>query len=373
LKALLILLKKRKKKLVFMSKKRVISFPHMGDYYVPVSFLAKHILDGEILPAPSITKKTLELGSKYSPDFVCVPFKYNLGNYIEALEAGANILVQTGGGCRFGYYGEVQEQILHDLGYDFEFVNILDVSKTKPLKTYKLIKKINPKLSLIKGVYYFLITVRMVYYMDELDHLIRKNIGFQVKENTFENYHKKFLREISEVTRLHQLKRIYKKYKHIYENIEINKPDNPLRVGIIGELFTSMEPFSSFFLERELAKKGIEVSRYTTVTYLLFQKKKRLKKTMKEAKNYLKYTIGADGTDNVARANVMAMMGYDGIIHTKPFGCTPEVNAMPILQKISNDYKIPILYFSFDSQTSETGVQTRLEAFYDMLLMRRGE
>lgn len=44
---------------------------------------------------------------------------------------------------------------------------------------------------------------------------------------------------------------------------------------------------------------------------------------------------------------------------------------MPSLQNISNDYKIPILHFSFDSQTSETGIKTRLEAFYDMLIQRK--
>jgi len=32
---------------------------------------------------------------------------------------------------------------------------------------------------------------------------------------------------------------------------------------------------------------------------------------------------------------------------------------------------MPILYFSFDSQTSETGVKTRLEAFNDMLVMKK--
>ena len=79
------------------------------------------------------------------------------------------------------------------------------------------------------------------------------------------------------------------------------------------------------------------------------------------------------GTESVAKAKMLAEKGFDGLIHIKPFGCMPEVNAMPILQKISKDYKIPILYFSFDSQTSETGVKTRLEAFYDMLIMKKGE
>ena len=59
--------------------------------------------------------------------------------------------------------------------------------------------------------------------------------------------------------------------------------------------------------------------------------------------------------------------GMDGVIQVKAFGCTPEIDAMPILQNISNDYRIPILNFSFDSQTSETGIKTRLEAFYDLM------
>jgi benzoyl-CoA reductase/2-hydroxyglutaryl-CoA dehydratase subunit BcrC/BadD/HgdB len=49
----------------------------------------------------------------------------------------------------------------------------------------------------------------------------------------------------------------------------------------------------------------------------------------------------------------------------------PEVNAMSALHRISKDYKIPIMYFSFDSQTSETGIKTRIEAFHDMLIMKK--
>lgn len=44
---------------------------------------------------------------------------------------------------------------------------------------------------------------------------------------------------------------------------------------------------------------------------------------------------------------------------------------MPVLQNISSDYKIPVLYLSYDSQTSDTGLDTRLEAFYDMIYMRK--
>ena len=104
---------------------KVISFPHLGNYYIVFNYFLSRALKCKVIIPPKSTRKTIELGSKYSPDFVCVPFKYNLGNYIEALDMGANVLVQGGGGCRYGYYGELQEKILRDLGYNFEFYNLI--------------------------------------------------------------------------------------------------------------------------------------------------------------------------------------------------------------------------------------------------------
>ena len=44
-----------------------------------------------------------------------------------------------------------------------------------------------------------------------------------------------------------------------------------------------------------------------------------------------------------------------------------------MLQKVSEDYSVPVLYLTYDSQTSDTGLDTRLEAFYDMLAMKKGK
>ena len=106
-------------------QKPKISFPHMGNYYIVANYLFNHIIDADIMTAPKITSKTIELGTKYSPDFVCTPFKYTLGTMIEALDNGANILFQAGGGCKYGYYAELQEQILKDLGYEFTYINLI--------------------------------------------------------------------------------------------------------------------------------------------------------------------------------------------------------------------------------------------------------
>ena len=63
-----------------------ITFPHMGFYYIPITYLLKNTTKKEIIIPPKITKKTIEIGSKHSPDYVGMPFKYNLGNFIESLD-----------------------------------------------------------------------------------------------------------------------------------------------------------------------------------------------------------------------------------------------------------------------------------------------
>ncbi len=349
----------------------IISFPHLGNYSIPITFFLEKTTNVEVKIAPPITKKTIELGSKYSPDFVCLPFKYNLGNFIESLEAGANILVQAGGGCRYGCYGEVQKQILKDLGYNFEFLSLMDNGKVSIFSIYKALKKLNKKLFFLKYFYYLLLTMLMLFFMDKIENFIRLNIGFETIKNSFKTKEKEMLNQFKQTKGFLSLIYNYLKYKKQFKKIKINKPKDCLKIGIIGELYTSMEQFSSYFIEENLAKFNIQVKRFTNLTYLLVKKKLVKKKLLKEVKKYVTYDLGADGLDNVARAKYLIKKKYDGIIHIKPFGCTPEIGAIPIINKVCKDYKMPIIYFSFDAQNSDEGIKTRLEALVDMLERKR--
>ena len=134
--------------------KTIISFPKLGDYNIPLNFLFKHTTNCKIINSPEITKKTIELGSKYSPSDACLPFKYTLGNFIESLDMGANVLIQAGGGCRYRYYGEVQEQILKDLGYNFDLYQLSNSDKRSIKEIYELFKKLNSTLPYKRFIYY---------------------------------------------------------------------------------------------------------------------------------------------------------------------------------------------------------------------------
>ena len=347
---------------------RIVSFPHLGNYYIVFNYFLTKALKCKVIIPPGTTRKTIELGSKYSPDFVCVPFKYNLGNYIEALDMGANTLIQGGGGCRYGYYGELQEKILKDLGYDFEFYNLIYDNHISLKKGYKFCRKINKRCNIFSLIYYLINSLFMIVFIDKIERYIRLNMGFEETKGEFERLEKEYFDSFKNNGIFKNII-MYYRYKKKFRNIKINKPSNPLKVRIVGELFSLIDSNTSFNVEKKLIKMGVEVYRDTDLTYLLITKRFILRSMIRKGKKYIKYHLGADGTASVVRS--MDSLDMDGILHLKSFGCTPEISAMSILPKISNEYKIPILYFSFDAEDNEVGVDTRLEAFYDMLKERK--
>ena len=71
------------------------------------------------------------------------------------------------------------------------------------------------------------------------------------------------------------------------------------------------------------------------------------------------------------RDSLYAKHGFDGVVQLAPFACIPEIVAKGILPTISQEYGIPVLTIFIDEQTGKAGVQTRLEAFVDLLQRRR--
>lgn len=351
--------------------KELIAFPHLGTYYRPIKKMVKALTNMDVLDTPPITKKTIALGSKHSPDSVCVPFKYNLGNFIEALDMGATIILQAGGGCRYRYYAEVQETILKDLGYDFRFIQIIGKDHLRLRELYSLLKGLNNGLKKRKFIHELLMALFYVKYLDEAEDMIRQRVGFEVKKNSFKKLKDEFLDDLDKCNSLFKLRKTWRKYRRKIKKVPVKKPKDCIKVGIIGELYTAMEPFSTYELERMLAKYHIEIKRFTNLSYLLWKKPLLAPYVRWKSKRYCKYTLGADGLDNVYRTLWLKKHNYDGIIHTKPVGCTPEIGAMPIIMKAAKENEMPIIFLSFDEQTSSEGLKTRIEAFYDLLYVRK--
>ena len=68
---------------------------------------------------------------------------------------------------------------------------------------------------------------------------------------------------------------------------------------------------------------------------------------------------------------MFAERGFDGVIQLAPFSCIPEIVAKGILPQVSHDQEIPVMTIFLDEMMGKAGMQTRLEAFVDLLLQRR--
>ncbi len=357
-----------------MSGTRRVTFPHMGEYHVALKTFIE-LLGAEAVPPPKMTRRTLEIGARHSPEFVCVPFKYNLGNYIEALEGGANVVVQAGGGCRFGYYAEVQEQILRDLGYDFELVAL--TGHWKVTGYARSFKRINPSASYPQVVHAFRVAWRKAKAIEAAEDFMRKNVGFERESGAMDRVFSRLLRDLGPLTAFEGIDRVRAEALAGLGAVPLDKPEDPLRVGIVGELYVLMEPFSNHGIERKIAEHGAEVHRFITLTGVIehaLKGRPHILHVIEQAAPWIEHHIGADGTETVAKTWQLLKLGFDGVVHLKPFGCMPEVSAMSVLQRISREHTFPVLYVSYDEQTAQTGIATRVEAFCDMLEVRkRGE
>src|SRR3989339_1313592 len=98
-----------------------LAFPHMGNLN-PALSSAMRLLGGDVVIPPYSNKRTLSLGARNSPEAVCLPYKLLLGNYIEAIEAGAEaiLMIDSPGICRLGQYSDAARTALKDMGYDIE-------------------------------------------------------------------------------------------------------------------------------------------------------------------------------------------------------------------------------------------------------------
>ena len=352
-----------------------IGMPHMGNIYIPFKALFQQLNIDYVIP-PVNNQRTLSLGVKHSPEGVCIPFKLTLGNLIEAAESGADTLLMPGGNgiCRLGYYAKTQQQILNDLGYDAEVVQV-GVSERKLFGLLKTIKRLSNNAPWSKIISAFRFGLAKLNAMDRIERVVQKVRAVEQVKGTANRLFVKAIKSIDKADDYTALKKVQIDY--IDELNQVNKkPDfQPLIVGITGEFYVVLEPFSNLDVEIELGKLGVEVRRTTFVSEwtkfswflnpLGVDEKERIHNA---AMPYLKRDIGGDGWESVGE-KVLHADDWDGLVHLVPFTCMPEIIAQNIMP--STKENIPVLTIICDEQIAKPGMLTRLEAFVDLLERRR--
>lgn len=355
-----------------------VTFPHMGHLHVPLrSFFAA--LGVETVVPPPIGRETLALGTRYAPEFACLPLKVNVGNFLQAARLGADTVVMAGGvgPCRFGYYAQVEREILRDLGVNLGMV-VLEPPQGHWRELWLGLRAITGGADL-KAIWRAgKLAWRKLTALDELERELHRVRAREATPGAATEAWRKIVDRLDRAEAVSEVDEAARQGKALLAAIPRREDDDVLRVGIVGEIYTLLEPAVNLEVERVLGEMGVEVERSIYLsdwvkTNLVFHSL-HLRDDREEyrlAAPYLGHFVGGHGLESISFTIRYARAGLDGVIQLAPLTCMPEIVAESILPKVSRDVGIPVLTFMLDEHASEVGMRTRLEAFCDLLRERR--
>lgn len=350
------------------------TFPHLGNFHIPCKALL-HELDLEPVVPPPTSGRTIALGTQIAPEFACFPLKVNLGNYIEAIEAGAECVFMAGGvgPCRFGYYGEVQREILKDAGYPVDFF-VFEAPQTQPWKLWSHVKRFVPRRTvshLRNALYIFWLKARAI---DEFDRLANKIRPVEQSRGITSRIQNDFYHQIDNAATAREVKTILANFSAQLKTVAATSAPEALRIVLVGEIYMVLEFRVNFQIEKTLGEMGVEVKRTIYLSDWILEhlcsnleKADWFKRLQFLAKPYLENAVGGHGLETIAHTVAGGVNRFQGAIELAPFTCMPEIVAMQALPAVSRDYSLPILTLILDEHSAAAGIETRLEAFIDLL------
>ncbi|NYB73560.1 2-hydroxyglutaryl-CoA dehydratase [Sedimentibacter hydroxybenzoicus DSM 7310] len=356
-----------------------VTFPHMGNVYLA----AKALLDGlgiDYVIPPKNNKEALDIGTLHSPEEMCLPFKLMIGNYVQAIQKGADTIIIVGscGPCRFGEYCELQMNLMKNLGYDLNFI-VIDYPKDIGIKElYRRISQVSSKSNRktyekLKALSNSLKVIRLIDEIEEAAHMFA---GYERNKGDCKHILNECKEEASKCRTSKEMINLLIEYKEKIKHVPIDINKNPLKIAVIGEIYTVIESYTNFSIEDKLMGYGVSSHRGLTPSWwvknaLLSPLKINSLAIRRNAKKYLPLQIGGHAIECVGEAVTASKEGYDGAIQIFPMGCMPEIVSKSILPTISKDLDFPVMSLVVDDMTGEAGYITRIEAFIDLLERRR--
>jgi predicted nucleotide-binding protein (sugar kinase/HSP70/actin superfamily) len=330
-----------------------ITFPHMGHTWVVIKGLLQY-LEVDVVVPPLSTMETLNLGTQHAPEFACLPLKLNLGNLIQAKELGADSFLMAGGvgPCRFGLYAQMQKEILQDAGYEYQ-AYILEPPEMGWFQFLQEIRAIIGQTSWWWVLKAFRLAYRKACLVDSLEMSLQAIRPRELFKGTADKVFINALRTIDQATSFEEAEEAYGLARQKLLHVPQEEDKEVLRVGLVGEIFTLLEPFASLNIEKKLGCLGVHVQRSLYLSEWirnhLFPGILCRRSGQQEVDNlaspFLNHFVGGHARESIASGVDFAQRGFQGIIQVAPLTCMPEIVAHSKLKQLS--FWMPILRMSF--------------------------
>ena len=384
-------------------KTKKIYIPHMCDhsFAVAAAFQACGV-DATVIPDSD--EETLYWGRKLTTGKECYPCIVTTGDMVKLVkdpafdhERAAFFMPSGNGPCRFGQYHRFHRMVLDDLGYP----NIPIYAPNQDDTLYSDLGIMGPKFSRLAW--------QGIVAVDLLTKKLLETRPYEKEKGATERVYQETLTMICNTIREGgDLEASLKKAVGMFDRIPVDHPGTKPLIGIVGEIFVRLNPFSNEDVIRKIEQYGGEAWLAPLTEWILYvntiakngslrkrsfanllkvlltdyyQKKDehrleklfkghlrnfgepKTKSLFKKAKPYVDSSFEGEAILSVGKTIDFAKRGASGIVNIMPFTCMPGTIVSTLLKRYREENSnIPILNMAYDGQ-EQTNTLTRLEAF----------
>ncbi len=322
-----------------------IGIPHslLYFYYYPLWKTYFETLGFEIITTPPTSKEIVDKGVKNSVPELCVPIKVYIGHVLKLVESEVDFIfvprfvsIQKGQYfcpkfmglpemIRHSFKGIEEKMLMPSIEANDE--NIATMMNFKIFEEKFGISTKENKLALEKA----------------------KRVWISFRAYCREGY------SASEASDLAMGKAVEKQ-------LTIESSNN-LTIGLVGYVYNIYDPYISLDIFKRLREMGVNVKTFEMLS------EAEMNKQLKKLSKNLFWTF----SDKLLAAgySFYENQEIDGLIHVTAFGCGPDSMLGKLLEIDSATYNKPFMTVRVDEHSGENHLQTRIEAFVDMLKRKK--
>lgn len=333
-------------------------------YYFPFWLKLFSELKLETIVSEPTARDNLDLGVKKSLSEICVPIKVFFAHLLNLEEKNPDyIFVPRFKSIRKNtvfcpkFLG-LPDMIRHSLGnLKAEIISDQIVSETENIahisNHYKLAEKLNISTAEMK---------RALKKADKLWQRFRKLLfkGFLIDDFLKADNLESLENLISHFERLKEPAENKKNYSETTAEI---KQEAELNIAVIGYVYNLYDHYINLDLLNRLQEMGVKIHTFSMVN------KEKIEKELAELRKpmFWEFTNKLYG----AAESYFKNKKIDGIIHLTAFGCGPDSILGQILEIDSKKYDKAFMTLRIDEQTGQSHIITRIEAFVDLLRLKK--
>jgi len=368
-------------------------------------------------PSPDSDERTLELGGRYTSGDECLPARVTLGDFLKITEQPDFVPEKTAffmptadGPCRFGQYATYIRKVLRDIGLK----EVMVFSPTSRDGYEGIGKQVN---ELMRTAF------RGLICGDILRKMVQKTRPYELNQGDADKAHAQALAAVEKVLeqpgvphekRMKRLIGVMTEARDNFRSIPAQYSRKRPLIGVVGEIFCRLTPFTNDYLIRKIEQFGGECSLAHVVEWIWYTNQEQQKRLRYAGKSLSLAMLGAkiknwiqerdehqllepfredfkgyeephihrileysdpylphDGalgemTLSVGKAIFHYHQGCDGVVDISPFTCMNGIVTEAIYPRLSADHdSIPVRNFFFDG--AQYDVERDLGIFMELV------